>query len=305
MKKILEFAIMISKGFVLGIAMVLPGLSGGTMAFIMGIYEKLIGEVSKARTKHLRILFSCLSFKKNRIRKSLIFFGETWDWSFLVPLIFGVVFSGVLFVVLASPLIDQYSLQFYSIIFGLVLASVFKPFKTMEKTAKTFFLFFISFAINIFLFAFGENFSLFDGDFVFLVFLPVGFLVSAALMIPGLSGSYLLLVFGLYERTLLALRQGDLLIISCFLIGSMLGIFLTARFIQYLLKNYFNETMALILGLILGSLYTIYPLPKHSVEDILSFDIQKQIFLFYFVSSFLIFMIFDLFYEMKKSLIKL
>ena len=300
----LKIIILILKGFVLGISMALPGISGGTMAFIMEIYEKLIGEISKTQIKHLKSVFVCLSFKKQQIKQSILFYRNTWDWAFLMPLLFGIVLSAVIFVALAVPVIEKYSLEFYSLIFGLVLASVFKPFKDMNKTAKTLVLLFVSFSVNTILFAFGKELFLFSADSVELwplIFLPVGFLVSSALIIPGISSSYLLLIFGLYEKTLQALRQGDLIVICFFLIGAVLGLFLMAKWIQKMIKNYFNETMAMILGLILGSLYSIYPLPKKSLEDFLAYDSQKQIFLFYFIISFSALMISSFFYEKKKS----
>ena len=297
----LKITVIILKGFALGISMVLPGISGGTMAFILGIYEKLIGEISKAQTKHLKSLFLCLSFRRKQILQNALFLWNTWDWAFLAPLLFGVVFSGVLFVIFAPPVIDQHPLPFYSVIFGLVVASLFKPFKEMKKTAKSLFLLLLSFAANILLFSFGQNLYLFSGELLPLTFLPVGFLISIALIVPGLSGSYILLILGLYEKTLLAFRQGDLFVIGCFLMGLIIGVFSMAKLIQYLIQNYFNETMAIILGLILGSLYAVYPLPKESWEDILSFDIQKKIFLFYCSISFCIFMSCSFLYEMRSK----
>lgn len=292
---------LILKGFILGISMVLPGISGGTMAFILGIYEKLIGEISKTRIKHLKSLFLCLSLKKSQIQKGMLFLLKTWDWAFLMPLIFGIVFSVVLFVALASPLIEQYHLPFYSIIFGLVLASVFKPFKEMKKTAKTLSLFFLSLVINVVIFSFGKSMFLFSEEFLPVVFLPVGFLVSSTLIIPGISGSYLLVIFGLYEKTLQALRQADLVVIIFFSIGVILGLFSVARGINHLIKRHFNETIAVIVGLILGSLYAVYPLPKNSLKEILSFDTQKQTFFLFFIVSFFAFIILSFFYEKKLS----
>ena len=302
MKKITSLTVLFVKGFVLGLSIVLPGLSGGTMAFILGLYEKLIGEISKAKVQDIKKLISFLSFNKQKAKEALLFFWTKWDWAFLVPLSFGLLCSGILFVALASPFIEKYSLQFYALVCGLVLASLWKPFQAMEKTGKNLFIFFISFVINFVLFVFGENFSLLSGkeDLLFLLFLPVGFLVSSALIIPGLSGSYLLVLLGLYEKTLLALKQGDLLVIVCFFVGTLIGIFSVARLIKKLLKNYFHQSMAVILGLILSSLYAVYPLPKESLEDIFSLERPNKIFLFYFISSFLIFIIFNILYERKR-----
>ena len=302
MKNISNLAILFLKGCVLGLSMALPGLSGGTMAFIMGIYEKLIGEISKFKFQHIKKLFSFLTFKKQAVKQSLLFFWTSWDWTFLIPLVFGSLFSGILFVFLAPFLIEKYSLQFYSLVCGLVLASLWKPFQEMKKNGKNLSIFFISFLANLMFFIFGESFSLSPGSeyLSFPIFLPVGFLVSLALIVPGLSGSYLLVLFDLYEKTLLALKEGDMPIIICFLLGVLIGIFSTAKLIRKMLKNHFDKSMAVILGLILSSLYAIYPLPKESLEDIFSFDAQTKVFWLFFASSFILFMVFNLLYEKKK-----
>ena len=292
--------LLIFKGMLLGLSIILPGLSGGTMAFILGIYEKLITEISKFNSKHLKSFLLCFSLKKQRVKQSFFLLKNTWDWAFLFPIIFGTLCSVILFVSFAYPLLTQHSLEFYSLIFGLVLASLFTPFKEMKKTRKTISLLLLSFIINVFLFKYGKSLFIITEDLLPLFFLPVGFIVSVALMIPGISGSYLLLVFGLYEKTLMSLKQGNLLILFCFLFGALLGLFSIARLINYLIKNYFNETIAIILGLILGSLYIIYPLPKESLESILSFNLQKKIFLIYSILSVIVFLCLSLLIKKEK-----
>lgn len=291
---------LILKGFVLGLSMILPGISGGTMAFIMGIYGKLIEEISKFKALHLQSLLSCLKFKRNQTKQTALLFSSTWDWAFLLPLMLGAILAIGLFIALAFPLIEQYRLQFYSLIFGLVLASLFLPFKKMKKTAMSLSLLFLSFVINAWIFALGKNLSLSLEGAGPLIFLPAGLLVSSALIVPGLSGSYLLVLFGLYEKTLLALKNWDFFTVFCFFAGGILGGFSIAKSIHYLLKNHFNETIAVILGLILSSLYIIYPL-SHSARDLLAFDSQTQTFLLYSVASFAGFMALSLFYEKKSN----
>ena len=297
----LQPLIFILKGFVLGISMVLPGVSGGTMAFVMGIYEKLIVEISKFQLRHLQKLFLCFSLKKSQIKKTALFYKKTWDWGFLPPLAFGMILSIALFVAFAGAFIKQYSLEFYSLIFGLVLSSLFKPFKEMKKNTKTFSLFGLSFLVNFLLFVFSESFLRFSGEVSVLLFLPIGFLVSMALIVPGISGSYLLLILGLYEETLSALKERNILVICFFLIGLISGTLSIAKFIQKMMKSYFNESLAIILGLILASLYAVYPLPKESLDDLLTFDAKKRIFLFCSLSSFFVFIALSLFYEKNMT----
>lgn len=299
--KALKIVSLILKGFVLGISMLLPGLSGGTMAFVMNIYGKLIKELSKFRTQHLRSLLSCLKLKLSYIKQTFALFSNTWDWSFLIPLILGIILAIFIFVIFAFPLIVQYHLQFYSIIFGLILASVLQTFKQIKKTVKNIFLFVLSFAINTWLFTLEQNLFLPIEQMEPLIFFLVGFIVSSALIIPGLSGSYLLVLAGLYEKSLLALKNWDFFILFWLVAGGVLACFSIAKGMHHLLKNHFNTTMSLILGLILSSLYVIYPLPKNSIQDLLVFDWQKQIFLLYSTLSFAIFVAFNVFYEKNQK----
>ena len=298
------------KGFALGLSMVLPGISGGTMAFVMGIYEKLIKEISNFKIQHIKTLIFCFSFNKNQLKTNFLILKKEWDWPFLIPLLIGAVIALILFVSWAGDFIIQYSLEFYSIIFGLILASAIPTLQSAQKNLSFFLFLFGSFFLNFFLFAFGSEFFSIGSELVSipkeissLIFLPVGFLVSMALIVPGISGSYLLLVLGLYEKTLSALKSLDLLVISAFTVGVILGFLLTAKLIQKMLKKYWNQSLAVILGLMLGSLYAVYPLEKSSLNDFLIFNKHQALFLIYMLGGFICFIAFHfiLFYHPKKK----
>lgn len=297
----LKTLILLIKAFILGLSMLIPGLSGGTMAFIMGIYEKIIKEISKLQIPQIKSFFLLFSLKNSQRKENFLLLKKTWDWAFLIPLKSGILISILLFVFFAPPLIEKHSLPFYSLIFGLVLASVWKFFKEMKKTARTLTLFLISLIISICLFCFGDSSFLFSSEITPFVFLLGGFLAGGALVIPGLSGSYCLLILGIYEKTILALKEGDLLIIINLILGAGMGLLFLAKAVHYLLKNYFHESIALILGLILASLYQIYPLPKESISDLLLFNKEKQIFLYYSASFFVGFFVFDFLYKIRKQ----
>ena len=284
-----QYVLTVLKGFALGLSMVLPGVSGGTMAFIMGIYEKLIKEISSFKVKHLKTLALCLSFNKSQRGANLTVLKNSWDWLFLIPLMIGAFMALVLFVILAGDFINQYSFEFYSIIFGLILASLIPTLQVAQKNLS-FFLFLLgSFFLNFVLFAFGSEFIFAPKEVSSLIFLPVGFLVSMTLIIPGISGSYLLLVLGLYEKTLFALKSLDFFVISIFTIGVTLGFLLTAKLLQKMLKKYWSQSLSVILGLMLGSLYAIYPLEKNSLSDFLVFNKNQALFLIYMLGGFFCF----------------
>ena len=292
MKNSLQFFFTGLKGFALGLSMVLPGISGGTMAFVMGIYEKLIKEISNLKIKHVKTLILCFSFNKNQLKTNLSILKNSWDWSFLIPLMVGALTALVLFISLAGNFINQYSFEFYSIIFGLILASAIPALQQTQKSLSFFLFLFSSLFLNFVLFAFGSEFISANSELVSpskevstLIFLPVGFLVSMALIVPGISGSYLLLVLGLYEKTLLALKSLDFSIIFIFTIGVILGFLLTAKLIQKMLNKYWNQSLAVIIGLILGSLYSIYPLEKNSFSDLFIFNKSQALFLVYMLAG--------------------
>ena len=257
----LKPVILFLRGVVLGVAILLPGVSGGTMAFVLGIYEKLIQELAHFKSSYIKSFLILFSFKKTQVKKHFLILKKAWDWPFLIPLFCGLFFSLVLFVIFVSDGIKEYSLIFYSLIFGLILGSLIPPFRQIKKSFSVLALFLLSLVLNHVLLTYGkEFFQLSAGDLPDFLFIPVGFLIAMALIVPGISGSYLLLILGLYEKTLLALKKGDFMIILCFVLGVFLGFIVTAKGIQKLLKKYWDQSLAIIMGLMAGSLYSLYPL---------------------------------------------
>ena len=295
----MQFVLISLKGFVLGLSMALPGISGGTMAFVMGIYEKLIKEISNFKVQHVKIFILCFSFNKNQFKTNFLILKNSWDWPFLIPLIIGALMALVLFVSLAGDFINQYFLEFYSIVFGLILGSVIPTFQQTQKSLSFFLFLFGSFFLNFILFAFGSELFAVPKELSNLIFLPVGFLASMALIVPGISGSYLLLVLGLYEKTLFALKSLDFFVISLFAIGVILGFLLTAKLIQKMLNKYWNQSLAVILGLMLGSLYAVYPLEKNSLSDL--FNKSHALFLIYMLAGFFCFIAFHLAFSSRQK----
>lgn len=286
-----QFIILFLKGSLLGLAILLPGLSGGTLAFLLNIYQKLLQELTKIKIDDFKTWFFYTILKKSHIKKNNIYFWNTLDWKFFLPLVFGALFSGMLFVFLISPLLEDYFLQFYSIIFGLVLASTLQLFKNMNKTKKTISLFILSFAIQACFYKFPSfHISLNDLESIYL-FIPIGFLISCTLIIPGLSGSYMLLILGLYDKMLLALRQGELPILICFSIGLILGCFVIAKWMQKMITKHFDTSLACILGFILASLFGLYPLATSSLNQVVFLNNPNILFFSYSTGSVILYLI--------------
>ena len=244
-----EMVLLFVKGGVLGISAVLPGVSGGTAAFLLGLYEKLVHEISKIKPAH----FLAFPFNKNH---PLI---KNYDWSFLLSLALGALASIVLFAFAASPFIKAWPEVFETLVFILVLISLYFPIRDIKRSQKILWLAGGSALVSFILFYTLKDMALFPKTDSFFWLFPAGALAGLALVVPGLSGSYLLVLFGLYESVLNTIKDFHILWLSLFAAGVFLGILLMARIMKSLLQNRFHETSGVIVGLILGSLCLLLP----------------------------------------------
>ena len=282
--------------------MVLPGMSGGTMAFILGLYGKIIDELVKFNLQQVKYLLNLFTIKKEKLFKNFSLLISPYDWFFILPLIAGSIFAVVAFIFIAPPFIEKYSLEFYSLVFGLIVVSLYSPFKEMKKNGRTFTLLILSFSINFLCFYLFKESTIVQKELPSFLFLPTGFLVAGTLIIPGISGSYLLILLGLYQTTLENFRDFNIPAIIFFLLGIVAGLVIMVRFIKIGLKKYFNESLAIILGLILGSLYGLWFFLEQSFGNQLHFETEIKLFVLYSFIPFLIVFIYNVFYRfLKKS----
>ena len=182
-----------------------------------------------------------------------------YDWSFLLSLALGAFASIVLFAFAASPFIKAWPEMFETLVFILVLISLYFPIRDINKSPKILLLTAGSALASCILFYTLRDMSLFPKTDSFLWLFPAGALAGLALVVPGLSGSYLLVLFGLYESVLNTIKNFHILWLSLFTAGIFLGILFMARIMKSLLQNRFHETSGVIVGLILGSLYLLLP----------------------------------------------
>ena len=294
--------ILFYQGFALGLSMALPGVSGGTMAFVLGIYEKLIKDLSALSiklwrgkswlrnflAKLLRRLLSGPSSEKlattgsvkelsknQQILKRQGLFknnkGELFkkQLAFWLPLMMGCGLALLSFVFLAPSFIEKYSLEFYSLMFGLIGGSALVPIKEMKKGGgKNWGLLFISLSLSLALFWAAEaklSFASFKTSARAaepLALLLAGGLSGMALVIPGLSGSSLLLIFGLYESVLQTFKSLKILPALCFGLGIFAGLFALSGWIRSQLERRLDESRAVIAGLLGAGLAVVFPLSR-------------------------------------------
>jgi len=256
-KSIKSKLILASKGGAMGVADIIPGVSGGTIAFISGIYEHLILAINSVRFSHALSFLSFIVFcwHQERREKSLESLKEI-HWSFLIPLFSGVIIAVLLMSRIIPTLMEEYPFYMYSLFFGLIAFSIPIIFMRMSQTYKSFLLLTV-FALGMFtLMGYSQNFE--GSTFLPYVFIS-GAIAICAMILPGISGSYILVLMGQYLIILDALRNKDLVILFVFISGIVIGILSFARGLKFLLKNYYSATMASLTGIMVGSLRAIWP----------------------------------------------
>lgn len=242
-------------GILMGIADAIPGISGGTIALLLGIYEELIGSISN---------FNIYLFQ-NLKKKGIKYCWNKINGNFLLSLISGVLLSLVSFVKIFSILIQKYPLFIWSFFLGLILATLFVINRNIKKwNIVNFILIFIFAFLTILLSiinpSISENINLF-------YILICGIIASSAMILPGISGSLILVILGVYTLIINALNNLEYNIILVFLIGCLIGIINFSKIIKWLFHNYRDYTFSIMLGLVIGSIYTVWPWRKSFTDD--------------------------------------
>jgi len=256
-KSIRSKLILASKGAAMGVADIIPGVSGGTIAFISGIYEHLILAINSVKFSHALNFFTLLIFcwHKEKREKSLQSLAQI-HWSFLLPLFSGVILAVLCMARIIPYLMIHYPFYMYSLFFGLIVFSIPIIFRKMSQNLKSFLLLGVFAVVMFTLMGYSQNFE--GSTFLPYVFIS-GAIAICAMILPGISGSYILVLMGQYLIVLEALRNRDVSILLVFITGIVIGILSFARLLKYLLKNYYSATMASLTGIMVGSLRAIWP----------------------------------------------
>lgn len=245
-RNLLSYIIISLKGVAMGAADVVPGVSGGTIAFISGIYEELITSINGLNFSKFKVL-------KNEGFKS---FWRAINGNFLLALFTGIFISVFSLAKLISWLLVNQPILLWSFFFGLVFASIFFVARAIEKWnlgTLTAFVFGAAIAYYITTLPPTEN----SQSLIYLFF--SGALAVCAMILPGISGAFILVLLGSYKTILDAVHQRELHIIATVAVGAVFGLLSFARLLKWMFENYKNSTLALLTGFILGSLNKIWP----------------------------------------------
>lgn len=235
------------RGLLMGGSDIIPGVSGGTMAFITGIYGRLIHAIAAVRPQTgLRLLRGDIGGFKRDVTAA--------DPVFLILLLAGIGTAALLMSRAILHILDTYPGEAFGLFFGIIIASSIVIAIQIETTKKDAIIFIIAGFCGGYLIG-----SLPVGSFghsLPMIF-ATGMIALCAMILPGISGAYLTLVLGQYEYMLQALRDVSLPEIISFIAGGVLGILLFSRILRYLLDRYTAAVLALLTGLMLGSTRTL------------------------------------------------
>lgn len=285
--RVSEIVTTLYNGAIVGVANIIPGVSGGTMALVLGIYERLINALHAISGRTVVTVLKVVTFKK-----------EAWDdaieelrridfW-FLALLGFGAVMAVVALANLMTWLLEYHHDPTYGFFFGLVLLSVVAPLKMIKNRRA---LLIIPFIVAMFVVvsisegvtsgdrlvekarvsqqidaasSTATTVSNKDNALHYIWFMILGAIAISAMILPGVSGSFLLLLLGGYFDILAAISGRDWPLLAVFAAGCGVGVLAFSRFLNWLMARWHDGTMAFLAGLVIGSLWMIWPF-RHSV----------------------------------------
>lgn len=234
------------KGFAMGTANVIPGVSGGTIALITGIFERLINSLKSFNIGALKLLF----------KREFKTFALKTDLKFLSVVLMGVLASIFTVAKLLSFLFENYPIFIWSYFFGLIIASIWLVGKTITKYNASVIFFLIlgtAIAASITILSPARE----NDSFFYLVI--CGVVAVCSMILPGISGSFVLVLMGNYELVLRSITGLNIVNLSAVAIGCAIGLPAFSHFLSWLYKKFKNQTIASLTGFILGSLIVIWP----------------------------------------------
>lgn len=245
-RSLLQWALISVRGIAMGAADVVPGVSGGTIAFITGIYQELIESLNNINLAALKILF----------KEGIKLFWKHINGTFFVFLFGGIFVSLLTLSKIVSYLLENQPVLLWSFFFGLIIASVWLVGKTVKKwdagviaslmigTGIAFYISTIQTVANV--------------DAQWYIFLS-GAIAICAMILPGISGSFILVLLGSYEVVLGAIKDREVGVLVLFAAGCVVGLMAFSRVLKVLFARFKEITVALLTGFMIGSLYKVWP----------------------------------------------
>ncbi len=244
--------IQVLRGFAMGSADLVPGVSGGTIALVLGIYRRLVAAIRMGSGALAALIRLDLGESRRRFRAI--------DWRFLVPLLAGIALAVFSLSTLISHLLETQPVRMAGLFFGLVAASIAVGWRMIHHHDGLRLTLMVATAVAMFLLL-----GLSAGP-VSNPSLPVyfgsGVIAICAMILPGISGSFVLLMMGMYQSVIGAVSDRDFVVIAVFGIGAVIGLALFSTLLDRLLRDHHDTVMAVLVGMMAGSLRVLWPWPE-------------------------------------------
>ncbi|MDR2918332.1 MAG: DUF368 domain-containing protein [Tannerella sp.] len=263
-RSVKDYLVISLKGIAMGAADVVPGVSGGTIAFIVGIYEELLDSIKSINISSLKLLFT----------GKIAAFWKAINANFLIALVTGIAISIFSLAKAITYLLDTHPILVWAFFFGLVLASTWIVSKDIKKWNWKTILSFIVGAIVAFYITVATPAE--TPNSLWFIFL-CGAIAICAMILPGISGSFILLLLGKYSYIMESVKNLDLIVIIVFGIGAIVGIASFSRILSFTLRNFYDVTVAVLAGFMLGSLNKVWPWKETTETFIDSHGIVKPL----------------------------
>ncbi|HHL32010.1 MAG TPA: DUF368 domain-containing protein [Oceanospirillales bacterium] len=242
-----------AKGVAMGAADVVPGVSGGTIALLTGIYPRLINAIASINANTIKLLF------KGQLKT----FWNQLDGRFLLPLLLGIVTAFALLAHSIKHVLEYYPIPTWSFFFGLIIASAVLIMLQINDKKLSHYLWLIPGIL--FGYWISSMTAIAFPNSHFAVFIA-GMIAVCAMILPGISGSFILLLLGMYQLLITAVAERQMFVLMLFVMGALIGLLLFSRLIKWILDRYYRMTLLFLSGLMLGSLTKVWPW-KLSMEN--------------------------------------
>lgn len=230
----------------MGIADIIPGISGGTIALMLGIYESFIKAIKSFDWMFFKYVFTL------QLEKAL----AHAHWKFLLNLVVGIITAIICLSKILKWLLANEPQFLFAFFFGLIIATIPLIAKLIKQWDTKLSLTAVLFAMGAWWIVIQK--PVFSGDSLLMIFIS-GFIAISAMILPGISGSFILLLLGQYRNIIEAIDQKDFVVLLVFVSGIFCGVLSIVRVLSWLFKKYHDLTIAAILGIIAGSLPKIWP----------------------------------------------
>jgi len=252
----------------MGAADIVPGVSGGTVALVLGIYDRLINSVRLGGRGLKQLLTGDISsFKETLVRI---------EWVWLISLLVGIFVAVAALSSVLEQLLDDEPVKMSALFIGLVVGTIYVAIRMLDRIDATTVAIMLGVGVALFLLLGLKSDTVVADDAAEvvtrspLIFFLVGAIAICAMILPGISGSFLLVMMGMYTEVLGAVNDRDVVSLGAFVVGAVLGLALFSTLLHWLLDRYHNWVIAAMVGLMLGSTRVLWPWPNGTNTTMLS-----------------------------------